>query len=351
MNGAPPLINSPAAHAAPRRTGWIVYSVIATFLLFVSVVANLVLFAMALSPGGESLRRGEHFQEVYVRGDEESRNKVAVINLFGVISYGGDNSASEDGIVGDIKDQLDQAVKDKRVKAIVLRIDSPGGEVVASDAIYRALADVRDDTERKLKIVACIESVGASGAYYAAMGSDYVIANDLSITGSIGVILQSFTFGDLMGKIGVHSYTFKSGKYKDILNPTREPTEDEQALVQTLIMQVYEKFVGIVASERHMDVDALKKGLADGRILSGKQALEAGFVDDVGHLDDAIKKAMNLANVKKAKVIRYVRPFSLRNLLQLFGKSGDAKIQVQLGPSQPKLQNGKLYFLPAYMFQ
>jgi protease-4 len=175
----------------------------------------------------------------------------------------------------------------------------------------------------------------------------------MTITGSIGVIMQSFTFADLMVKVGVKSYTFKSGKYKDVLNPTREPTEDEKQLVQTLIMEVYDKFVGIVADERGMDVEELKDGLADGRILSGKQALEAKFVDEIGYFDDAVEKAKELGGIKnkKAKVVRYVVPFSWQNVFRMFGQNDRAKIQLELMPSQLKLQSGKLYFLPAYMFQ
>ena len=146
-------------------------------------------------------------------------------------------------------------------------------------------------------------------------------------------------------------YTFKSGKYKDILNPSRAPTDEEKALVQGLIMEVYDKFVGIVADERGMKVEELKNGLADGRILSGKQALEAGFVDGVGYFEDAIDKAEELAKIKKARVIRYTEPFSLRNVLRMWGKNDRAKIQIQLTPNQFKVQSGRLYFLPSYMFQ
>ena len=158
---------------------------------------------------------------------------------------------------------------------------------------------------------------------------------------------------EVADKIGVKFYTFKSGKYKDILNPTREPTEDEKALVQGMVMEVYEKFVGIVAQERDMKVDDLKNGLADGRILSGKQAMEAGFVDGLGYFDDAIDKAEELASIKRARVVRYMEPFSLRNLFRFMGSNSSnnkAKIQIELTPNQLKLQTGRMYFLPAYMF-
>jgi protease-4 len=348
MDSIPPRFDQ---NPPPRRTGWIVYAVIVTFFLFLSVLANLVLFGITFGGGGrEKLTLASHksrYEEHFVDGDEDARDKIAVIYLTGVISSAEDGAASEEGMVGDIKDQLDQAVDDKRVKAIILRINSPGGEVVASDAIYQAVVEARE----KKPVVASIDTLGASGAYYIAVGADWIIANELSITGSIGVILESFTVGGLADKVGIKFYTFKSGKYKDILNPTREPTEDEMALVQGLIMEVYDKFVGIVADERKMKVDDLKNGLADGRILSGKQALAAGFVDGLGYFEDAIEKAKELGKIKKARVVRYVPPFSLRNLFRYMGKNDRTKIQIELTPNQFKLQTGKLYFLPGYMFQ
>jgi len=329
-----------------------VYAVIITFFLVLSVLANFGLLALlGMSGATDHEVKRERLQEQYVEGDRQAHDKIALIDLTGVISYEGDDPQNGEGMVGDIKDQLDRAVRDKHVKAIILRIDSPGGEVVASDAIYRALADVRDDTNRVIKVISYIETVGASGAYYAAMGTDYVVANELSITGSIGVIMQTFNFRHLMDKVGIEAYTFKSGNLKDILNPTREPTEDEKALVQNLIMEVYEKFVGIVSDERDIDLDKLKNGLADGRIYSGKQAKEANLIDEVGYFEDAIDAAKDLAKIKEAKVVQYTKPFSFRQLLRMFGKSEAPKIQLELSPHTLHLRTGKLYFLPPYMFQ
>jgi len=349
-NTIPPV--APTPKPAPRRTGWIVYAVIATFFLCLSLLANLALLAL-LSGTGSSMSfdtaRHRDFEEHYLQGNTDAHNKIVVIYLNGIISGANDGTVSEEGMVGDLKAQLDQAAEDKQVKAIVLRVNSPGGEVVASDAIYKALVQMRDKHHKP--IVTSMESVGASGAYYAAMGTSYVMATDLTITGSIGVIMQSFTFGGLMDKVGVKSYTFKSGKYKDLLNPMREPTDDEKEMVNTLIMEVYEKFAGIVAKERHINLDKLKTTLADGRILSGNQALKGKLIDGLGYFDDAVKKAMELGGVKKAKVVTYRAPFSFRNLFRLFGESKASKIQIQVGPTLPKLETGKLYFLPAYMFR
>jgi protease-4 len=347
MDSVPPYLGSQTP--PPRRTGWIVYAVIVTFFLFLSVLANLVLFAVLFGGAGReaiSVTRHGRYEERYVEGEEDAKDKIAVIYVTGIISSAQDGYSTEEGMVGDIEDQLQQAVDDKRVKAIILRIDSPGGEVVASDTIYQAVVAARE----KKPVVANINTMGASGAYYVAVGADYIVANELSITGSIGVIMESFTVSGLADKIGVKFYTFKSGKYKDIMNPTREPTEDEKALVQGMVMEVYDKFVGIVAEERDMKVDDLKNGLADGRILSGKQALADGFVDGLGYFDDAIDKAEELASIKRARVIRYVEPFSLRNLFRFMGSNDKAKIQIQLTPNEFKLQTGRMYFLPSYMF-
>ena len=357
MNELPPTLTAPTP--APKRTGWIVYAVIVSFFFVLSVLANLGMLAkLALHDGlGTHDNHHANYQERFVTGDEDAHDKIVEIDLNGVIGFDGDESGNGGGMVAGIKDQLDQAVADKHVKAIVLRINSPGGEVVASDAIYRALADVRNDTNRVMKIISCIETVGASGAYYAAMGTDYIVANELSITASIGVIMETLNFGpfedhdSLMHKIGVRSYVFKSGKLKDILNPTRAPTDEETKLVNDLIMEVYGKFVGIVADERDIDVDELKNGFADGRIMSGKQALAAKLVDELGYFEDAVDAAKERAGIEKAKVVQYYQPFSLRHMLQMFGQTHAPKLQIQISPNPLKMQAGKMYFLPAYMFQ
>jgi len=133
-----------------------------------------------------------------------------------------------------------------------------------------------------------------------------------------------------------------------MLNFTREPTEDEKEMVQSHVMEVYDKFVG---KERDIPVEKLKDGIADGRVMTGKQALAAGLVDELGYFDDAVDKAQELAKIKNARVIRYVQPFSLRNLFRLMGQPQDAKLQIQLSPNRLALESGKLYFLPPHMFQ
>jgi protease-4 len=340
MNEHPPLLTRQA-----NRNGWLVYSVLSTFLLILSVTVNVILVVALISTVVEQPQK---YQEHFVTGDSSADDKVAVIYLTGVISYQMDGHVSQEGMVGDIKGQLQQALNDEDVQAIILRINSPGGEVVASDAIYRALAEARGQKP----IVASIETVGASGAYYAALGCSHIMANDLTVTGSIGVIMNTFSFGDLMGKVGIKAHTFKSGNFKDILNPAREPTEAEQEIVRDMIMEVYDKFVKIVAEERKMTVaDLQSKNLVDGRIFSGTNASNLGLVDSLGDFDDAVDTAMSLAGIGDARVVRYQVPFSLAQIFGMRAPAKTAQIQVNLGPQPPSLEAGKMYFLPAYMFQ
>jgi protease-4 len=343
----------PPAPPAKQRSGCIVYSVIVSFFLVLSILANIVLFGFAFTgfqpDDGVELRKAR-LSEAIVQGEPSTRTKIAVIYISGIISSTEDGFPSEEGMVGYIKDQLEQAVDDDHVKAIILRINSPGGEVVASDEIYQAVVKANEVKP----VITSMDTVAASGGYYIAVGSRHIVANELTITGSIGVIMQTFGFAGLMDKVGVKSYTFKSGKYKDLLNPTREPTPGETALVSNLVMEVYDKFVGIVSEERDINEDELQEGIADGRILSGKQALAAKLVDELGYFDDAVNAAIKHARLDPdadVKLIRYAPRFTLRNLLRIFGKNEAPQIQVQLTPNTLKLTPGHLYFLPAYMFQ
>lgn len=326
---------------ARRRCGWLW-----GFLIF-SVLLNAGFYTIRLF---RSIPHGtEHrsvFVQRYLSGDQDSNDKIAVIRLEGIISSEMQGYVGHDGMVGDIKEQLRLAVEDENVKAIILRIDSPGGEVLASDEIYRAVRSLPKDKP----VICSMGSLAASGGYYAAVGSDWIIADDLTITGSIGVIMHTLNYKDLFGKIGLRSYVFKSGKFKDILDGSRDPTQEEMDLVQNLVMETYEQFLQIVAKARGLDAQQLRDGLADGRILSGRQALAAKLVDQTGTFEDAIARARGVAQLSEAQVFDYVVPFSLSSLFGIFAESRSSKIQVELVPQSLKLQNGKLYYLSAHLF-
>ncbi|MBI4024155.1 MAG: signal peptide peptidase SppA [Verrucomicrobia bacterium] len=317
------------------------------FFLAASVALNFGFFGfLRLRQKMETVEGGSIFAERYLSGEKDSHNKIAVIRLEGIISAQVSSHVGYDGMVGDIREQFRLALEDDAVKAIVLRIDSPGGEVLASDQIYRTVRGAR----LRKKVVCSMGSVAASGGYYAAVGANHIIADDLTITGSIGVIMQTLNYKDLFGKIGLKSLVFKSGKFKDVLNGSREPTQEEMDLVQNLIMETYEQFLQVVARERMLDAQELRDGLADGRILSGKQALAVKLVDQTGTFEDAVRKAKEYARISDARVSDYVVPFSLGSLLGILTQNNAPRIEVDLAPQPLKLQQGKLYYLSLHLF-
>jgi protease-4 len=196
-----------------------------------------------------------------------------------------------------------------------------------------------------------MDSLAASGGYYVSCGGSYTIANETSLTGSIGVIMQTLKYQGLFGKVGLEMLTVKSGKMKDMLSGSRPTTPEEMEYVQSLIMQTYGKFVGIVARERKIDEQKLREGIADGRVVSGKDALDNKLVDALGSVEDAYAKAQELGNAKSAPVIRYEAAFHLGKLFRLLGqseKSSSGKVEISLVDSlKPKLEMGRMYFLPA----
>lgn len=205
-----------------------------------------------------------------------------------------------------------KVVEEKKFPALLLRIDSPGGTVGDSQEIYSALRRLR----KKIKIVASFGNISASGGVYIGMGSDNIMANPGTITGSIGVILRGNNIGRLLEKIGVSFKVIKSGPYKDILAFDRELTEPEQGILQELIDTSYKQFVKTVAEARNLDIDNVKS-FADGRIFTGQQALELGVVDKLGTEEEARRWAAELAGLdpEKAQIHTIEEPKPLLNRL------------------------------------
>ncbi len=331
--------------AANRKLGCL--SIFLFVALCGSLFVNFVLMVAAFQRFGGGIREAEptaRFREILLQGGARaSFDKIAVITMRGLISSSLPGTVS-DSMVDDMRAALQQARDDSRVKAIVLEIDSPGGEVTASDAIYSAVVKAG----ARKPVVVYMESLAASGGYYVSCGGKFLMANETTITGSIGVIIQTLNYEQLFNKVGLGSVVFKSGKFKDMLNGARPITPEERELVQNFIMKTYDKFLGIVAKERKLPADLLRNTIADGRILSGKEAFEHKLIDGLGELDDAFSKAKELGNAPDAKVVKYGPPFSLGRFLRIFGGS-DSKIELQL-PKQlvPQLESGRAYFLPSY---
>jgi len=317
-----------------------------TLFLIVALVASLTFNIIQL--GASQQLEIPNFEETLLGGDASSKDKIAVINLYGVISYSTPGEVYETAI-DDFVGKLKQVRDDDSIKAVIIRMDSPGGEVTASDVLYHHVVE----TNAKKPVVIYMESVAASGAYYTAVGGEYIMANELTITASIGVIMQAINYQSLADKIGVSVLTFKSGELKDLLNPMRPVTEKEKALVQGLINETYDKFVGIVAKERHLDEAKLRSGSADGRILSGKQALKDGLIDGTGYFENAISKAIELSHAdKKSAVVNLEAPYSFSRIFRALGESHAAgsRVSVEIGPKQLELQTGKLYYISSHLF-
>ncbi|MFZ5906307.1 MAG: signal peptide peptidase SppA [Nitrospirota bacterium] len=209
-------------------------------------------------------------------------------------------------------DELKGYVKDSSIKAIVLRVDSPGGAVAPSQEIYE---EVRKAVVKK-KIIVSMGSVAASGGYYISAPASRIIANPGTLTGSIGVIMEIPNLEGLMNKIGVKTEVIKSGKHKDIASAFRGIGKEEREILQKVLDNVHEQFITAVAEGRRMLRDDIKK-IADGRVFTGEQALRAGLVDELGNLEDAIKAAASLAGIKgEPVVVTKKEKLSVINLLR-----------------------------------
>ena len=240
------------------------------------------------------------------------KDKVLLMDVSGVISSENkDGFYSSPGMLATVKEELERATKDERVKAVVLRINSPGGTVTASDIIYHELKTFK--TSRKIPVVASIMDVGASGGYYIAAAADTVLAHPSSVTGSIGVIMLTVNARGLLEKVGVETNAVTSGPRKDMGSPFRAMLPEERAIFQGVIDGFYQRFLQVVQEGRPgLNGETIKK-LADGRIYSGEQAKASGLVDDIGYLDDAIELAKKKAGLTEARVVTYRRPGEYQN--------------------------------------
>ncbi|MFV0415579.1 MAG: signal peptide peptidase SppA [Chthoniobacterales bacterium] len=325
-----------------------------TVFLFIalcaSMFANAVWLTLFTATAGKSGKRSfssashtyKSYEETIIEEGPAS-SKIAVIPLNGLIAYQQPGKLGN-SMVEDLELALEQAAEDDSVKAIVLSVDSPGGEITASDVLYHK---VRKFAERK-PVVVFINSIGASGAYYIACGGSWLMSNPTSFTGSIGVIISTLNYQNLFGKVGLESIVFKSGQFKDMLSGSREITPEEADYVQSLVMQSYDRFLGIVANRRELSPEILRNGAADGRILSGEDALAASLLDQVGYIEDAYTKAAELAEVKHTRVVRYEPRINFSNIFRLFGETkSSTSVKVELpGPTSLKLEPGRVYLLP-----
>jgi protease-4 len=305
----------------------VIGGVVVGVLLFLSVgTVALILLVGSGGSGGEGGSRStqppETFRERYVSG--EGSDKISVLRVAGTIASEapvplGAATASPETL----RNQLRQAAKDRRVRAVVLEVDSPGGGVVPTDQMHESIQDFKEETGKP--VVVSMGTTAASGGYYIATAADRIFANENTLTGSLGVIFSYLNFTEAAEEYGIEQEVVKSGPFKDIGSPTREPTEEELEILQAYVDEGYDQFVQVIVEGRDLPEEEVRE-LADGRVYSGQQAETLGLVDELGDLDRAAEASRELAGVEEATVVRYQR--------QSPGLVG--LLQARLAPPEPE---------------
>lgn len=243
------------------------------------------------------------------RVEGSGTNKIVQLFVDGMIMEESGYTNSFSG--KDFLSKLDQILEDESAKAVVLRVNSPGGGVVVSDEIHDKIVELQENGKI---VTVSMGSMAASGGYYISAPADYIYANPATMTGSLGVVVRLSNYRELAEKIGYDEYVIKSGEMKDIGNPLQEMTEEEKAVYQGIVDESYQRFVQVIVEGRDLSRENVLE-MADGRIYSGEQAKELDLIDDFGSLEDATDKAMELADLSQARVVRYDTGFSLPQLL------------------------------------
>ena len=267
----------------------------------------------------------------------EGTKKILLLDISGTISEkeksGGLLGRPSSSMVSLVRETLKKAEKDDDIAGLIVRINSPGGTVTASDVIRHDILEFKK--HKKVPVVACIVATGASGGYYVATAADEIVAHPTAITGSIGVILMKFNVEGLMGKIGVEEQTVKSGDKKDIMSPFRRATPEEVKLAQTIIDQLYGRFLDVAMARpgNKLTREEMHK-LADGRLYTATQALDARLIDRIGYLDDVIAGIRKSIGVEKARVVTYYRPGSYKG--SIYADAGEkGGVMEMLGGMDP----------------
>lgn len=299
---------------------WVAILLIALcgFAILIGILSIVGLVSSVSVPSMASTKVGADefpvMSEIWSFGGGEA--KVIRIPLTGMIMLGDDNS----GFLPTVNPAqaallaIRRATLDEEVRGIILQIDSGGGGITASDVLHKAVRDFKESRPDRV-VVAIFGDVAASGAYYIAVAADHIIAHPTTITGSIGVLIQSLNAKELGGKIGISDVTIKSGKNKDLMNPLGEMSAEQRQMMQRLVDSLHGRFVRLVAEGRDMPLNTVR-GLADGRIYSADEALSHGLIDELGYWDDAVRRTAALLGEDDIKVYRYEQEFSFSSLFR-----------------------------------
>ncbi len=290
-------------------------------------------------------------EEVEVSG--KGKDKILIIEVSGLLTSSQptdviDRLLNRPSLPTRFKEELTKAAEDAKVKGIVLRINSPGGTVTASDILYHEVQEFKK--EHNIPVVACIMDLGTSGGYYVAVASDRIVAHPSAVTGSLGVMMLTINGSGLMEKIGLEANTITSGQHKDMGSPFRKMTAKDRAIFQSVIDSFYRRFLEVIEKGRPKLTKAKIRQLADGRIYSAPQAKNAGLIDEIGYLDDAIELAKQQAGVKEATVIMYQRTGGYHPNIYAQGPSGAANSSWMIPKLDPVSLATILGGTPAFMY-
>jgi len=261
------------------------------------------------------------FEETVVdKGSRTGSGKIAVLNLEGVIQDTGSGSMfTTTGYNHQhFLKMIDEAGEDRSVDGIILRVNSPGGGVVESAEIHKKIIDVQEETGKPVYV--SMGNTAASGGYYVAAPADKIVANPATLTGSIGVIMESINYTELADQLGIDFNTIKSGEYKDIMSASRKMTSEEKELLQAMVDELYDEFVKVIVDGRDMS-ESKVRDLGDGRVYTGKQAKENELVDELGTMEDTIAMMEEDYDLKGAKVIQYDASFNFKQFMGASAKS------------------------------
>jgi protease-4 len=279
---------------------------LALLLSFCLLAAGCGVPSFLITPVQNTNRLEEH---TVMPGKGFSPPKIAIIEVEGMLMnmrMGGLLQPTEN-TVSRFTQEMERAAADPDVRAVVLRVNSPGGTVTASDIMYQTVTRFKEKTKKP--VVASLQDVAASGAYYIACGADRIIAHPTAVVGSIGVVFNTMNFEGTLAKIGAKVEAIKSGPLKDMGSPFRELDAQARAVMQGMVNEYYQRFVGIVSAHRTIKNQDSRAIATDGRVFSGVQAVEMGLADKTGLLEDAIAEAKSLSGAHNAKVVLYKRPF------------------------------------------
>lgn len=294
---------------APKRAWW---KWVVVVLLFISVAYNVLLASYVASPDEPDVGVDEHpnVEPVLSVGEAKWTTKAAIVSIDGVIMRGSDGGLFGGGVdpVSQVLRHIRAAINDENVKALLVTINSPGGGVTASDEIYNALLAFKDSDEERI-VVAHVSDMAASGGYYIAVASDYIVAQPTSIIGSIGVMWPSINFSTGMRNFGVADETVTSAENKVLLSPLSPIDPQHKDIIQGIVNSMFERFTGLVLNSRDFDAEyADENKLFDGRVFSAPDALRLKLIDEVGYTGDSMEKVRVLLETDEIAFYRYEEP-------------------------------------------